>query len=141
MLTAISLRCAIESPKPSQSCLKKAVCLQKGLVHAVRHWLDLDETQLDSHILIFPKDLRWKKKFFVSHKVLQTCSEVILKKKKKVLQWSIFISHSIWDETNTRTREKMNGYSSMEANPFLYNLATYPKGFLFLFLFFLYILF
>ena len=29
----------------------------------------------------------------------------------------------------------MNGYSSMEANPFLYNLATYPKGFLFLFLF------
>ena len=71
MLTAISLRCAIESPKPSQSCLKKAVCLQKGLVHAVRHWLDLDETQLDSHILIFPKDLRWKKKSFVSYKVLQ----------------------------------------------------------------------
>ena len=39
--------------------------------------------------------------------------------------------------------KKMNGYSSMEANPFLYNLDTYPKGFLFLFLFLflLYILF
>ena len=45
MLTAISLRCEIESPKPSQSSLKKALCLQKGSVHAVRQCLDLDETQ------------------------------------------------------------------------------------------------
>ena len=47
MLTAISLRCEIESPKPSQSSLKKALCLQKGSVHARRQCLDLDETQYD----------------------------------------------------------------------------------------------
>ena len=45
MLTAISFRCEIESPKPSQSSSKKALCLQKGSVHAVRQCLDLDETQ------------------------------------------------------------------------------------------------
>ena len=45
ILTAISLRCEIESPKPSQSFSKKALCLQKGSVHAVRQCLDLDETQ------------------------------------------------------------------------------------------------
>ena len=47
MLTAISLRYAIESPKSSQSSLKRAVCLQNGSVQAEIQCLDLDETQLD----------------------------------------------------------------------------------------------
>ena len=71
--THVSLICAIESPKPSRSSSNKAVCLQKGSVHAMRQCLDLDETRLD--IVTFRYFLRIEGKEKVVS-FIRYCSEV-----------------------------------------------------------------